>query len=1155
MRSHRQTGYGDPCGRLSQTNQFMHHHLLWTGMLFMCCVLFSPRVWSAEKAHVDEFDLRQPYGVAAMSLGPAVKMPPTIDEKLSDWRSAVVLNRFYQIMGLDAPVTPVEARFLWDETALHVLCTCADPGEARYAVKRQDQIEIFLCGGYPRVTAYEQFVILNTGRIIQSHIDQEKLTEITPPLFSAQVKRQATGWVAMVTIPWQIIGGKPAAPFNLMLLRERQQYSDTTSPIGLTRRWAHQQDPALFIETTLGATARTQTIPGSLITLPSGVRHWQPPALLTWPNTEERKQLWVMQQHLNEPTTQETLASRLYLAQRMHDLLRLEGYSLDPGQNILLATHYTMETLEDTRTAVNAYLRNNDLPSTCLAVDSLLKHFDAISRQWFADESPGDIDDGAWSALDRLDRVEQQDKEVLLHGTAGGYPVILRLSCPALGGVRLRADAEGFFKPQELAPLHLTQSRGQYVITSPTCTITLRSGAQWGITVMDTTGKQPRWQVQHGDMRFRFAPNGRVLAVDLQWRLARDEVIYGLGERFNAVNQRGKVVSLWDTDCWEASSTWGFENQAYKIVQLLHSTRGYSLFFNSTYRLRADVGNGNPERCRLTVNGPVLDVYVWTTPPAQVLDAYTSLTGKPLLPPRWVFEPWAGGGGGRWANGPAKNATQEIINVMQRFRELDIPHSAVYAEGDASADPRLYTELAPYQTHILTWGRSQVWGRYNRYLPDVPENEWPIMRFPDGKPVQYPRSYSGASNFPYIDFTNPHALDVLRAFWKRHLDLGVAGSMVDFGDMVPENAKFADGRTGDAMHNFYAYDYHRVFHQLYTEMRGDDFVLFSRSAAPGSQAFCCQMAGDQESNFYGMTAALRGGLNLAASGFPFWGCDIGGYGGRPDEETYLRWVEYGAFSPLMRVHGTEPREPWAYNDDAVRVYKKYAWVRENLLDYLYSAAIDAHHTGVPLMQPMPMAFPGQPKLATIDDEYLFGPDLLVAPVHTAGEMRPITLPPGRWTNLWNGTVISGGTTLTVAVPMDEIPVYLRPGAIVPVQISQNLILGESMSTGKVSALLLTLPAEKRTVQYRQTPTQSVNYTVTPTRNGMSITLGDPAGVQYLLLYGAATPVTHVMVDGVALPGIEKAQQQETPSGWYREGARIVIHLPQQAVQSVTVTFK
>ena len=275
---------------------------------------------------------------------------------------------------------------------------------------------------------------------------------------------------------------------------------------------------------------------------------------------------------------------------------------------------------------------------------------------------------------------------------------------------------------------------------------------------------------------------------------------------------------------------------------------------------------------------------------------------------------------------------------------------------------------------------------------------------------------------------------VSRRLWNQHRELGVAGSMVDFGDRVPEEAIFAGGKHGDEMHNFYSHDYHRTYSTVFREKRGDDFILIGRAAAPGTQKWVAQFGGDHSANFEGLQSVLTGALNLCSCGFSTWGSDLGGFLGWPEPAVYMRWTQFACFSPLMRCHGRTPREPWNYGDDAITNYKYFAWVRENLLDYIYDAAIHANRTGIPMMRPMALAYPNEPSLAGVQDEYMFGDDLLVAPVLTENNFKTIRLPSGKWTSLWTGEVINGPTNFIGLVPLNIIPVYIGQGAVLPVEL-------------------------------------------------------------------------------------------------------------------------
>lgn len=363
--------------------------------------------------------------------------------------------------------------------------------------------------------------------------------------------------------------------------------------------------------------------------------------------------------------------------------------------------------------------------------------------------------------------------------------------------------------------------------------------------------------------------------------------------------------------------------------------------------------------------------------------------------------------------------------------------------------------------------------------------------------------------------------------------------MIDFGDHVPEDSLAFDGTRGDWLHNAYALDYHRAAHEVFKEKRGKDFILFARQAAPGSQKYVAAFAGDYLTNFKGMRAALRGGLHFTSSGFSTWSVELGGYsGGRPDRETYIRWVQWSAFSPLMRSHGQTPREPWEYGPDATPIYKRMAWTRENLLPAIYSYALEANRTGVPMMRALPLVYADQSSLQKVDDEYLFGPDLLVAPMLEPGTKRRVILPSGRWVHLWSGKTHQGGQTQQITAPLEEIPVFLREGTLMPVQLAPSLKWGDSMTRGRVEALVVTPPRGKERRQW-QIGTTNFAASSVPMSGGFQVTLAQN-GPRVLLIYGAkVTRATFVGLDGRVF---------SSPSSLTRARGHVVLRLPKNIQQ-------
>ncbi len=263
-----------------------------------------------------------------------------------------------------------------------------------------------------------------------------------------------------------------------------------------------------------------------------------------------------------------------------------------------------------------------------------------------------------WAPIARAESLAVEGTTLCMQCVAREHRVELRLVFPRTGGIRVFGAAQGDWRPAELLPLRVAESGDPLVAESTDCRVVIRrdpfslafhDGARNAVT-----------QIAAGALALRFGPGLKVLAVDIRSQLRSDEVIYGFGERYDSFNHNGNVLTLWGTDDWIGNGV-GLRNTTYKPLPIFHSSRGYSVFVNSSYRLRADVGRTDTSTCRLTLHGPILDFYLWIGTPEKALQSYTALTGRPPLPPRWAFEPWMGRGGEAWANGPLANATLTII--------------------------------------------------------------------------------------------------------------------------------------------------------------------------------------------------------------------------------------------------------------------------------------------------------------------------------------------------------------------------------------------------------------------------------------------------------------------------------------------------------------
>ena len=1104
-----------------------------------------------------------PWGVNSVVLKPPWSVLPSMEDLLLDQDHTVVLNRFYRDGGQNLPATPTECRLGWNSDALLVVFRCAENNLSFPVVPRDawewyeqinarkysdalfpDQVDVLI---QPDMASpsYYQFAVTPDGKKLgcsrQAGTNYAPGTEVLAnkvDAFEAQVTRRTNEWLVFFRVPWAAVGGRPKACFGVLPIRTRWRDGEVSSPVAFdfmdevnsTMKSGLKDTPAvdLFIETRFAGPA-VEPARTDLCRLPSGVLRWQRPAVLSYPDVETRQQIWQMQLSLGTPTDTNNLARRLYLTRCWTDLLSLEGFTGLPR-----AWSATLDNLMPylVRRQINAALRADTAEHACQILDVYLGKLDKVSRWWYADGSPGDILSAEWTPLTSVESLDVRRDTLCMRCQAGGHHVDLNLTRPSTGGVRLFGTAQGYFKPAGLLPLNTSRTAGA-------CSIKTASGRvdihlrPFSVSFYGADGNEVT-QIGAHSLAFRFGRDGSVLAIDFKNRLGPHEVIYGLGERYDSFNERGQVVTLWGTDDWIGNGV-GLRNTTYKPLPIFHSTKGYMVFDNSSFRLRGDFGRTEPGQYRLTQHGPIFDFYFFTGSPQESLRAYTALTGRPPLPPKWVFEPWMGRGEGAWQSGPLHNAVWEETNTISRFAELDIPHSAIYAEGRSANSPELHSFATPRGLKILGYFAPEIrLARQQSLMPELEPEAFPILR-------------CGGTNIcpgvSYVDFSHPRAKELVRRALKPALDLGVAGSMVDFGDMVPDEAAFYDGKRGDEMHNFYSYAYHRTVSELYREKRGDDFILFGRAAAPGGQKWVGQFAGDHSGNFAGLKAVLTGALNLSACGYSTWGSDVCGYFGTPEPAVYMRWFQFACFSPIWRPHGKTTRDPWSYGDAAVANYRFLAWTRENILNYTYNAAVVAHETGVPIMRSMPVSFPDEPALADVSDQYMFGNELLVAPVITEHTNRTIVFPSGTWVSLWDGKPICGPLELQVSAPLETIPVFLRPGAVVPVTLSPELQFGGSMSHGRVNALVVTVPKENGSVSLLNAQEKPGKVTVRPRSLGCNWKLQNLPETDYLLVYGVSG-AKKVTVNGKVVPRLTTVAFNSMRPGWQTDTAcnRLVIRL-------------
>jgi alpha-D-xyloside xylohydrolase len=254
----------------------------------------------------------------------------------------------------------------------------------------------------------------------------------------------------------------------------------------------------------------------------------------------------------------------------------------------------------------------------------------------------------------------------------------------------------------------------------------------------------------------------------------------------------------------------------------------------------------------------------------------------------------------------------------------------------------------------------------------------------------------------------------------------------DFGEGIAPSMQFAGG-SGHALHNVYPLLYNQAAFEITREVHGDDnAMVWGRSAYAGSQRYPVQWSGDNASTFGAMQASLRGGLSYGLSGFTFWSQDTGGFVGEPTDELMVRWTQLSIFQSHLRYHGCYPfREPWQFSETTQGIIRDYLNLRYRLIPYLYSEAIDSAASGLPVLRPLVIEFQDDRTVHAIDDQFLCGRSILVAPVMRAERERNHYLPEGLWYDFFDRQPAEGGRWITRACPLERIPIWLRGGTVIP----------------------------------------------------------------------------------------------------------------------------
>jgi alpha-D-xyloside xylohydrolase len=538
---------------------------------------------------------------------------------------------------------------------------------------------------------------------------------------------------------------------------------------------------------------------------------------------------------------------------------------------------------------------------------------------------------------------------------------------------------------------------------------------------------------------------------------------YGLGERFDTLDHAHTVVKNLSTDNAGVKGS-----SSYKPIPFFMSTTGYGLWVDTTGEATFDMNATDRDEIVVDVTAAKLRIVLFTGPEFPgILERFTALAGRAVVPPYWAFAPWKG-------RDYHQNEAQ-VAEDVDRQRELGLPSSVILIDSpwaatynDYKFNPKQFADAPAMVKHLhaegyklVLWHTSWINSKsdppkeagFEGKIAPLAENyqeaadQGLFVKNRDGSPY-VGKWWKGQGSL--IDFTNPKA----KTWWQEQVRQAIAAGADGFKDDDAEgnffgDVKFADGTDARMMRNRYGVLYNNAMEELIQKDLKGNGVLFARSVSVGANGIGFLWGGDNEASFSplnGLPTVVTAGLGAGLSGMPMWTADLGGYLGvadTPNARLLERWTEYAAFSPVMEVMSTKNIGPWDFDSknnngdknagghEALDVYRKYAVLHMSLFPYRYAAAQEAAKTGMPMMRALVLNWQDDARARTAKDEYLFGPDLLVAPVIDEGVERPVYLPPGEWVEYWTGKAVSGGKVVIADAAVDTIPVWVRAGAVLP----------------------------------------------------------------------------------------------------------------------------
>ena len=554
----------------------------------------------------------------------------------------------------------------------------------------------------------------------------------------------------------------------------------------------------------------------------------------------------------------------------------------------------------------------------------------------------------------------------------------------------------------------------------------------WRLVIKDARGKiltQTRHIIDNDSTQVKLLPfsfikrgsdNSR--SVNPVLTLAPGERIYGCGESFTSLNKVGQKVHLSVTDP-QGPETDG----QYKPVPFFFSNRGYGLFMHTSAPVTCDFGASYIGADRLFMADEQIDFFVFFGEPKDILNEYTDITGKSPMLPLWSF--------GTWMSRITYFSQEEGLEIARQLRAHRIPSDVIhfdtgwfgvdwqcdyeFAKERFTNPVGMLKQLSKDGFHTCLW-QLPYFTPKNRFFPEIIERGLHVVNATGGMPVED----------ALLDFSDPETVSWYQSKIEGLMKQGVSTIKCDFGEAAPYNGFYHSGKGGLYEHNLYPLRYNKALFEVVEKNHPGEGIIWARSAWAGSQRYALHWGGDAATNNIGMLGDLRGGLSFGLGGFSFWSHDMGGFVTASPEDIYRRWLPFGFLSSHTRAHGAPPTEPWLISKSFTDAFRACAEMKYKLMPYVFAQAKDCSERGLPMVRALLVEFPQDPGAWLVEDEYMFGSQMLVAPLMESGNERMVYLPKGKWIDYQTGKVYDGGYQTIQAGKIPAI-ILVRDGSLIP----------------------------------------------------------------------------------------------------------------------------